>query len=750
MNSAYLELYGYDSADEVIGRNVFEVGALPDEWPLLKHRTAEVLRGERVEPHTGWWAERSDGTRIRVSATGNLIEWDQQPAVVSFFRDVTPQYKASLELDAARSEADAALALLDTLQEQAPIGFAFMDRDLRYVRINATLAEINGHPAKDHIGRTLYDIIPDLAPEIATLHQHAMNGDPIVNLEINAPQPANPDESGTWLCSYFPVNDRGEVLGVGVVVVDITERKKAALQVEELQRAQAESLGLLDALQKAAPVGLAFVDCEFRFIRTNETLARIGGFDPGTCVGRTIEEVLPEVWPVMGPLYRQVRDTGEPVVNREIIAPHPVRPGEEAMFLASYYPIYRRDEMLGIGIVVVDNTERRTIELELRENDRRKDEFLAMLAHELRNPLAPIRTAVEIMRLQPDSVDHHRQAMEMVDSQVAHLVRIVDDLLDVSRITRGLIQLEKQRTDCGSILRDAVAASRPLMESRGHHFTISQPATPLKLNADATRVVQVLTNLLNNAARYTDPGGNIELTARREGDALALRVRDDGTGIPPELKPHVFDLFVQADRSLDRSSGGLGIGLTVARRLVEMHEGTIAVDSAGLGQGSEFVVRLPLAVSSPQFTLPSTAAAVSRENDGGKRLRILVVDDNEAIIQSVGTLLDLLGHEPYTALDGPTALELVKQLEPDICLVDIGLPGMNGYEVGRAIRALPNGDRTLMIAVSGYGRDKDIERSHKAGFDRHMLKPVEISQLRELLSEAATRPAVDATLESER
>ena len=738
MNSAYLELYGYESADEVIGRDVFEVGALPEERPLLKERTAAALRGETLEPHPGWWAERPDGTRVRISATGRRIEWNQRPAIVSFFSDITRQHQAEQEVLTARSQAVEALALLDTLQEQAPIGFAFLDRNLRFVRINATLAEINGHSAEAHIGRTLFEIIPELAPEIAALHQQAMTTrEAIVNLEINAQQPANPDQPGTWLCSYYPVNDGDDVLGVGVV--EITERKKASLQLEELQRAQAETLGLLDAMQKAAPVAFAFVDCEFRLVRVNETAARIGGYDPQVSIGRKIEDILPRLWPTVGPLYEHVRNTGEPVINCEIVAPHPGRPGEEGLFLANFYSIFRDNEMLGIGVIVVDNTERRKIEVELRETDRRKDEFLAMLAHELRNPLAPIRTAIDIMRLQPDSVDQHRRVTDLIDSQVAHLVRIVDDLLDVSRITRGLIQLDKQRVTCDSIIRDAVAASRPLLESRGHHFTISQPATPLELNADATRIVQVVTNLLTNAARYTDPGGTIELTAKREGTSLAFRVRDDGNGIPDDLKPHIFDLFVQADRSLDRSSGGLGIGLTVARRLVEMHEGTIHVGSDGPRTGSEFVVRLPLPQDAHESSDPTPSPERARKPDDGKRLRILIVDDNDAIIHSVGTLLDLLGHEPYTALDGPTAVELAAQHKPDVCLVDIGLPGMNGYEVAKALRALPHGKQMQMIAISGYGRDKDIERATQAGFDRHLLKPVEVSQLRALLKESAAK-----------
>jgi signal transduction histidine kinase len=368
----------------------------------------------------------------------------------------------------------------------------------------------------------------------------------------------------------------------------------------------------------------------------------------------------------------------------------------------------------------------------LKESDRRKDEFLAMLAHELRNPLAPIRNAVQILRSKGPPVPELQWAREVIDRQVHQMTRLVDDLLDVSRITRGKIELRKERVELSSIVNHAVEASRPLMDKWGHEFVVTIPQEPIYLRADPTRLTQVLLNLLNNAAKYTDQGGRISLTAERHDNGLTLRVSDTGLGIPPEMLPRIFEMFTQVDRSVDRAEGGLGIGLTLVQRLVEMHGGTVEARSEGPGKGSEFIVRLPISehVADEEQHRTGDEGTVS---PAGRR--ILVVDDNRDAADSLAMLLRLLGNQVHTAHDGLEAVGAAAAFQPEIILLDIGLPKLNGYEAARRIRQQPGSSSMVLIALTGWGQEEDRRRSREAGFDYHMTKPVEFAALQKLLAE---------------
>jgi two-component system CheB/CheR fusion protein len=383
-----------------------------------------------------------------------------------------------------------------------------------------------------------------------------------------------------------------------------------------------------------------------------------------------------------------------------------------------------------------ERAERKRLEEELRQRadelaraDRRKDEFLAMLAHELRNPLAPIRNALQIMRLRGLPDPTVRQAWEIMSRQAEHLSSLVDDLLDVSRITRGKVQLKVQRTDLAAAVAMAVDATRPLVEKRNHTLNVALPPTPVWVEADPVRLTQVVTNLLTNAAKYTDPGGRIDVAGRANGTQAVLTVRDTGIGIAPEAQATVFDLFVQTDDSLDRSQGGLGIGLTLARRLVEMHGGSVAVASEGKGKGSEFTVRLPL---SPAGGPVVPAAAEPAPPVGSASRRIAVVDDNKDGAESLALLLRMWGHEPFLAFDGAAALKLIETERPDLVLLDIGLPRLDGYEVARRIRAA--GPHPVLVAMTGYGQEEDRRKSRAAGFDHHLTKPVEPDALQAVIA----------------
>jgi len=387
----------------------------------------------------------------------------------------------------------------------------------------------------------------------------------------------------------------------------------------------------------------------------------------------------------------------------------------------------KADEQIMIGVaaqaaIAIDNAR---LYGEVREAARRKDEFLAMLAHELRNPLAPIRTGLDLLALEIGD----NEIIGRMKAQVEHMVRLVDDLLDVSRIMQGKIELKKESIALVQVLNRAVETIRPLIDAQQHELTISLPEQPINLEADPVRLAQVISNLLHNAAKYTGKGGRIWLSAQQEGNIAVIRVRDNGLGIEPDLLPQVFELFTQSQRSIDRSQGGLGIGLTVARTLVEMHKGTITAHSPGEGWGSEFVVRIPV----PSFEPPSTKPPQPEPTPNGGC--ILVVEDNPDVARIQQLLLSRLGpYQVYTAHDGPTALEAARAHRPDLILLDIGLPGMNGYEVARRLRHDPLFQQTLIVALSGYGQAEDRRRSKEAGFDEHLTKPPSLASLRALLS----------------
>jgi signal transduction histidine kinase/ActR/RegA family two-component response regulator len=376
----------------------------------------------------------------------------------------------------------------------------------------------------------------------------------------------------------------------------------------------------------------------------------------------------------------------------------------------------------------------------LRETDRRKDEFLAMLAHELRNPPAPILNSLYILNMPAADPAVAGQAREVIERQVQHLVRLVDDLLDVSRIMRGKIVLRKERLDLSVAIARAVETAQPVIDSRGHRLTVALAPEPIAVDADLVRLAQVIANLLNNAAKYTDPGGEIRLsTERRDGEAV-VRVRDTGVGIAADVLPRVFDLFVQADRSLDRAHGGMGVGLTLVRTLVERHGGTVVASSEGVGRGSEFVVRLPLMPERrPEARPPSDDAVLAVRRDPSGQLparRVLVVDDNADAADSLAILLRMYGQIVRVVHDGMAALEAAQCEPPDVVFLDLGMPGMNGFEVARRLRQQPATENALLVAVTGWGQAEDRRRTHEAGFDHHLVKPVDAGAVQGLLAQA--------------
>jgi signal transduction histidine kinase/ActR/RegA family two-component response regulator len=360
--------------------------------------------------------------------------------------------------------------------------------------------------------------------------------------------------------------------------------------------------------------------------------------------------------------------------------------------------------------------------------DRRKDEFLATLAHELRNPLAPIRTGLDILRIRSGDAQATQRATDIMERQLRQMVRLVDDLLDVSRINTGKFAIKMGRVELKAVVNDALEVVRSYIELHGHELVIELPDRPVFLHGDATRLAQILSNLLNNAAKYTNRGGRVSLAARVEDRSLIINVADNGIGIAPDMLNHVFEMFVQVDSTLERTNAGLGVGLSLARRLVELHGGTIEAHSGGIGRGSEFVVRLPIVVEPelPAKTIP--AAFMTSET-----YRILLADDNVDFVNSIGALLSAMGHSVVITHNGPDALTAAARFCPDYAFLDIGLPQMSGYDLARGIRRLSCGSMTLLIAVTGWGQEKDRQLAFEAGFDHHMVKPVRFEQIEEIL-----------------
>jgi signal transduction histidine kinase len=437
------------------------------------------------------------------------------------------------------------------------------------------------------------------------------------------------------------------------------------------------------------------------------------------------EELLQGVW-----------RTGQPFVGRGLrlrLQKEAGGPATDSFIDLVYQPV--RDAagtVIGIFAQGHDVTEQVRAVQALKEADRRKDEFLATLAHELRNPLAPIRQAVALARSSRIEPDRRAWALGVIERQSSHMALLLEDLLDVSRISRGHLQLRLQKVKLQDVIASAVETVKPLFDRKRHRLDVALPPQPVALSADPLRLAQVLTNLLSNAAKYTNDGGHIELVAQCDGAQATITVRDDGIGLAPEAQAQIFEMFSQVAPAIERSEGGLGIGLALSRGLVELHGGSIAVRSAGAGQGSEFTVSLPCLVAQEA---PAPAAASARERADAPR-SVLIADDNRDALESLAALLSMHGHEVHVAADGGEALAQAERVRPDVVLLDIGMPGLTGYEVARRIRASDWGQQMLLVALTGWGQAEDQARAHAAGFDHHITKPVDLERLLGLLAPA--------------
>ena len=466
----------------------------------------------------------------------------------------------------------------------------------------------------------------------------------------------------------------------------------------------------------------------------NRGAQRVFGYTPAEAIGQSITILIPPDRLHEEDMILERLRRGEPIDHYETV--RATKDGRLIDVSVSISPL--RDEtgvVVGASKVARDITLQKRVQRELQEADARKTEFLALLAHELRNPLGPIRHAVKILRARAPNPDELQWATNIIDRQTEHMTRLVDDLLDVSRITRGTIELRRERVDLGAVLKTAVEASSALIERHRHQLKVTHPAHPVYVEGDATRLVQVVANLVDNAAKYTNAGGKIWLSVEREGDQAVIRVKDSGIGIPSEILPRIFEMFTQAGMSLERSQGGLGVGLALVERLVKLHGGTVTAYSAGEGHGSQFTIKIPVTPA------PKPAAQERREAPRElppKHCRILVVDDNVDSVDSLAMLLRMMGHVVETANDGQSALAKAEEFHPDVAILDIGLPKVSGYELAKQIRDRSWGKDAVLVALTGWGQEQHRRRSVQAGFNHHLTKPVEFDVLQEILA-AATR-----------
>jgi PAS domain S-box-containing protein len=602
--------------------------------------------------------------------------------------------------------------------DHAPALIVHCDAEQHYKFVNAPYAARYGTTPEAIVGKPVQEILAPSAYEVLRPYVETALSGKQVEFEAQIPY----EKIGLrWVgSSYVPQTEAdGSVSGFFAVIHDITERKAAE---EALRESEQRFRNMADH----APVMIWVSEADGHCSYMSKTWQEFTGQAPEDALGfGWLEAIHPEDRSGTVEAFTQARKHLRPFRLDYRLRR---RDGEYRWTVDSAVPrLTPNGAFRGYIGSVVDITERKEMEEALREADRRKDEFLATLSHELRNPLAPLRSSVELLRMTGALDAENGRMLDMMDRQVNHLVRLVDDLLEMSRISRGTLELRKERVALAAIVGNAVETSEPLIEAGGHELTVSLPGEPLWLDGDPVRLSQIIANLLNNAAHYTEPRGNILLEARRQDAGIAITVHDNGRGIPAEALPRLFEMFNRGAHT--PGAGGLGIGLALARQLAQMHGGTIEAHSEGLGKGSEFTIRLPLAANSP-----AARTAGNRAEPQMGRKRVLVVDDNLDAADTLGMLLHVLGADVQVAHNGPEALAVFQAYEPSVVLLDIGMPGMDGYEVARRLRSdFPHGQTTI-IALTGWGQEEDRRRARDAGFDHHLVKPADAVALQGLLA----------------
>ena len=733
--------------EAIIGRGIFEVFSRSAESDMPGHETLGNLKrslarvmasrtpDEMPVQHYDISLPASEGGGVEerhwLPVNKPVLSHDGEiTCIIHRVEDVTAQVLAErLEADKlAREQSLRAMEIVESITE----GFFALDREWRFAYVNHEAERILGRDRNALVGNNIWSEYPGL---------HDSVFEPIYRNAMDRKQPG-------MITAYYPdhecwyeVRTYPSPTGISAYFRNVTERKLAEAERDRLIQESEHQRRIYEASLSNTPDFIYVFDLNHCFTYANEALITMFGRTREETFGKTFIELGYEPWHA----EMHCREIDQVVATRQPIRGEVPFNGTHGRRIYDYIfvpVIGANDEVVAVAGTTRDITDRQRAEQAIREqaerleeSDRAKDEFLATLSHELRNPLAPLRNSLAILRMPRKSAGKDNESdgevmriHEMMERQVDHMVHLVDDLLEVSRITKGTFALRHEPVELSTIVRNAVETSEPLIQTARHTLTVSLPGETVMLQGDPVRLSQIVANLLNNAAKYTDDGGEITVSARRCGDDAVISVRDNGTGIEPEALPRMFGMFVRGDRTSGRGQGGLGIGLALARRLAQMHGGTLTATSGGSGKGSEFTFTLPLA-ESQHATLPSadnTQLTLSRQ-------RILVVDDNRDAADSLGMLLTLMGADVRIADDGPAALKIFREHDPAVVLLDIGMPGMDGYEVARRLRAEYSDRRPTLIAMTGWGQDKDRQTAREAGFDHHLVKPADLNALQALL-----------------
>ncbi len=616
---------------------------------------------------------------------------------------------------------------------QAATGVVEMDTDNRITLVNQKYCDMLGYSEDELIGMNMAEVTApeSRAASLASVAGLAAGGRGFVIDKYYL------RKDGSRMPATSSVNAlrsaAGDYEGVVAIVLDTTETQQA---VEKLRASEERYRTLFESMDQGFAIlemifDEADVAVDYEFLEMNTMFERHTGLAGVT--GKRVSELVPNLDRFWFDTYGRVALTGEAV-----------RFENEAPAMGRWFDVYATrlggPESRKVALLFSDITARRRSEEELRrlaadlsDADRRKTEFLATLAHELRNPLAPIRSGLGVLRLAGDNPAALLKVREMMERQVGHMVHLIDDLLDVARISGGKLELKRERTDLKRVLTSAVETSMPLIEAARHTLQVTLPDGPLGVDADVTRIAQVISNLLNNAAKYTPAGGRIDLSLREDAGMAVITVTDTGVGIPADSLTSVFDMFKQVDRHMERAQGGLGIGLSLVRRLVEMHGGTVSAASAGAGHGSTFEVKLPLAPGGGALERRA-APRVANDAPAVSGLRVLVVDDNVDAALTLSMILEASGHITRVAHDGIAALAVAREFLPQVAFLDIGMPGLNGYETASAMRRTEGLEHTVLVALTGWGTESDRQRSSEAGFDHHLTKPAQLKAVQDLLA----------------